>query len=255
MNLFADMGVQPGTLQAGLVAATASTDTTAPTSTITSPASGATVQSGVPVTITGTATDTGGGLVGGVEVSTDDGATWHPATGRGSWSYTWTPAAPAPTTIKSRAADDSGNIGAPGAGIPVTVELPSGPLTVTFDDLGPGGHNLSGQYPSGVINWGTTTWYLSGPYGQFTTNSISFANSGVTIGTFTFMTARRLISVRAFNGGGGASTVTLACAGNPTKSQSVGANQAPTITHRLEHAVFDGHGGQLKRLGHQLRQR
>ena len=35
MNLFADMGAQPSTLQAGLVAATASTDTTAPTSTIT----------------------------------------------------------------------------------------------------------------------------------------------------------------------------------------------------------------------------
>ena len=35
VNLFADMGVQPTTLLAGLVAATASTDTTAPTSTIT----------------------------------------------------------------------------------------------------------------------------------------------------------------------------------------------------------------------------
>ena len=35
VNLFADMGVQPGTLQPGLVLASASTDTTAPTSTIT----------------------------------------------------------------------------------------------------------------------------------------------------------------------------------------------------------------------------
>ena len=34
VNLLADMGIQPGTLQSGLVAATASTDTTAPTSTI-----------------------------------------------------------------------------------------------------------------------------------------------------------------------------------------------------------------------------
>ena len=41
--------------------------------------------------ITGTATDTGGGVVGGVEVSVDGGTTWHPASGRASWTYTWTP--------------------------------------------------------------------------------------------------------------------------------------------------------------------
>ena len=37
VNLFADMGVQPTTLLTGLVAASASTDTSPPTSTITSP--------------------------------------------------------------------------------------------------------------------------------------------------------------------------------------------------------------------------
>ena len=57
VNLFADMGVQPATLQAGLVAATASTDTTPPSSPITAPTAGATVPSGSAVTITGTATD------------------------------------------------------------------------------------------------------------------------------------------------------------------------------------------------------
>ena len=40
MNLFADMGAQPATLQAGLVAASASTDTAAPTAAITSPGDG-----------------------------------------------------------------------------------------------------------------------------------------------------------------------------------------------------------------------
>ena len=72
------MGVQPDTLQSGLAAATASTDTTAPTAAITSPAAGATLPVGSPVTITGTATDAGGGVVAGVEVSTDDGSTWQP---------------------------------------------------------------------------------------------------------------------------------------------------------------------------------
>ena len=40
VNLLADMGAQPTTLDAGLVAATKSTDTTGPTATITSPAAG-----------------------------------------------------------------------------------------------------------------------------------------------------------------------------------------------------------------------
>ncbi len=87
VNLFADMHVQPQTLMSGLTTATASTDTTAPRSTITSPTSGAAVANGAGLTVTGTASDVGG-VVGGVEVSVDGGATWHPATGTASWSYT-----------------------------------------------------------------------------------------------------------------------------------------------------------------------
>src|SRR5262249_32149382 len=52
VNLLADMGVQAATLQPGLVAASASTDTIAPSSTITSPSNGATVVGGVPIAIT-----------------------------------------------------------------------------------------------------------------------------------------------------------------------------------------------------------
>ena len=113
INLFADMGVQPGSLMSGLVPATMSTDHTAPTSTITSPVNGAVVKQGVPITITGTAKDSGGGVVAGVEVSIDGGLTWHPATGHTSWSYTWTPTTSGQVTIMSRAADDSGNIETP----------------------------------------------------------------------------------------------------------------------------------------------
>ena len=83
VNLLADMGAQPATLQAGLRRGhRLDRHARRPTSTITSPAA-ATVQRPAPtVTITGTATDAGGGVVGGVEVSADGGATWHPATGR-----------------------------------------------------------------------------------------------------------------------------------------------------------------------------
>ena len=138
------MSVQPASLQSGLVAATASTDLTAPTSTITAPAAGATVQTGVPVLITGTATDTGG-LVGGVEVSTDNGATWHRATGRGSWSYNWTPTSVGPATIRSRAADDSGNIESPSAGRSVTVQLRACPCAIWNDTVTPGFISASTQ--------------------------------------------------------------------------------------------------------------
>jgi hypothetical protein len=121
VNLFADMGVQPATRQPGLVPATASTDHTAPTSTITAPSAGSSVTSGTIVTITGTAADSGGGVVGGVEVSTDGGTTWHPAKGREGWSYSWQPKIAGSTVIKSRAVDDSGNLESPLAGRGVTV--------------------------------------------------------------------------------------------------------------------------------------
>jgi hypothetical protein len=130
VNLFADMGVQPAALQSGLNVAAASTDAVAPVSTITSPASGATVGSGSPITITGTASDTGGGVVGGVEVSTDGGATWNRATGRESWSYAWTPGAASTPVIKSRAVDDSGNLETPSAGVSVTVGSQVCPCTI-----------------------------------------------------------------------------------------------------------------------------
>jgi hypothetical protein len=118
VNLFADMGVFAQTLQSGLVPATQSSDTTAPASTITSPANGAGLIQNQTVTITGTATDAAG-QVGGVEVSTDGGSTWNPATGTTSWSYNWTPVSAGTATIQARAVDYSLNLETPGPGISV----------------------------------------------------------------------------------------------------------------------------------------
>ncbi len=118
INLFADMGVQPQTLQSGLIAATQSTDTTPPVSSI-SPIGTVTAQQ--IVTISGTATDTGGGIVAGVEVSTDGGATWHPASGTATWTYNWWSQSPGTFQILSRAVDDSLNLEVPGSGQSVTV--------------------------------------------------------------------------------------------------------------------------------------
>ncbi|MET4329771.1 VCBS repeat-containing protein [Bradyrhizobium sp. i1.15.2] len=132
VNLFADMGVQPATLQASLVIAAQSTDHTGPTSTITN-LSATSVVEGQSITVTGTASDAGG-VIGGVEVSTDGGSTWHPASStvgasNVSWTYTFAAGAPGQLKIRSRAVDDSLNLEVPGTGVAYTV-TPSSNLTI-----------------------------------------------------------------------------------------------------------------------------
>jgi len=87
---------------------------------------------------------------------------------------------------------------------------------------------LNGQYPTGVIDWGTNAWFLSAPWGGFTTKSIGFNGPGLTSGAFTFLTPRRLVSIQAYNGGV-ATTVTLQCAGQTSKVQAVAPGQLVTI--------------------------
>src|SRR5262245_49218026 len=110
-------------------------DTTPPTSTIMSPTEGATVLIGTQVAITGTASDAGGGSVARVEVSVDGGGAFSAATGTNAWSFTWTPSAPGPATIKSRAVDSAGNVQNPPTEIHVTVDAPP-TSTITFPTEG-----------------------------------------------------------------------------------------------------------------------
>ncbi len=75
-----------------------------PITTITSPTPAAVVANGT-VTVTGTATDAGNGI-GGVEVSIDNGSTWHLATGTTSWSYSFPSGAPGTVwNVQARAFD------------------------------------------------------------------------------------------------------------------------------------------------------
>src|SRR5262245_4101708 len=106
-------------------------DRIAPTSAITSPMSGATVLTRVTVSITGTASDTGGS-VARVEVSVDGGVTYSAATGTTAWSFNWTPDTTGPASIRSRAVDDSGNTQNPPAQITVTVIQDTTPPTSTI---------------------------------------------------------------------------------------------------------------------------
>lgn len=191
VNLFADMGVQPATLQSRLIAAAASTDTAGPSAAITGPAAGATVQAGSPTTISGTAADTGGGVVGGVEVSTDGGASWHPANGRGTWTYTWTPAVAGPVTLRARAADDSANVGAD-ATLAVTVGARTCPCSI----WGPG---ATPAIPADPDNTGTEvgTKFRTDVAGTVTAIRYykSTANTGTHVGRLWAASGTQLASV------------------------------------------------------------
>ncbi|MCB8819390.1 DUF4082 domain-containing protein [Microvirga rosea] len=133
VNLFADMGVQPETLQASLVLATTTTDHTAPTATLTFPNGTANIYEGQRITISGTAADVGG-IVAGVEVSTDGGATWHKATGRNNWTYTWNTQGSGTYQVLARAVDDSVNLGAATTPLTVTVKPAQTDSLFSFSD-------------------------------------------------------------------------------------------------------------------------
>ena len=53
---------------------------------------------------------------------------------------------------------------------------------------------LEGQYPAGVIDWGAGQWYLSPPFGQLQSKSVSVGDER-TSATFTFLTPRTLLQL------------------------------------------------------------
>jgi len=169
------MGVQPATLQGGLVPAVASTDTTPPTSAITSPSSGTTVSPGSSVTISGTAVDSGGGVVGAVEISLDGGTTWHPAVGRENWSYSATFTNTGTVNVRTRAADDSGNLEVPGPGITFTVGTGGPPPPPTVGSVNPNSGPQGRSLPSVIITGSNFQSGASCSFGAGTTvNSCAF---------------------------------------------------------------------------------
>jgi hypothetical protein len=129
--------------------------------------------------------------------------------------------------VRARAADDSGNIQSSPTTVSFTV---SGLVLVTFDSgLSNSNRVLNGQYPTGVIDWGTNVWYFSGPWNLFTTNSVGFNGPGRTSGTFSLVNPMRMLRVDAYNGGSSASTVTLSCAGQTQRQVTVNPGQVMTI--------------------------
>lgn len=112
VNILTDMGAPATTLAPGLSAVTASTDTVAPTVSIVTPTAGQNLSEGSLLTVTGTASDVGG-RVAGVEVSVDGGASFHPADGTDTWTYTGVLSGNGAGAVQVRATDDSVRTSAP----------------------------------------------------------------------------------------------------------------------------------------------
>ena len=203
---------------------TSTPDTTPPSVAITAPSAGSTV-SGSTVAVMADAADDAG--IASVQFMID-GVNLGSADAVPPYSITWnsTMASNGIHAISARAVDTAGH---PTTSQAVNVTVSNTALSIiTFNDLPSAGGALNGPYPSGVVDWGSNAWWRSGPWGQFTTNSVSFTSSGVSA-SFRFIAPRRLVSLRAFNGGTTTSTVTLSCAGNPSKTTAVGPNQVLTI--------------------------
>lgn len=100
--------------------------------------------------------------------------------------------------------------------------------TITFDDKYGQDQLLNGQYPQNIIDWGTNLWWHSAPWGKFTTKSVSFNSPSSTAESFSFVTPRKLVSLQAYNGGG-QTTVTLTCPGQPSKQTSIPTDTINTI--------------------------
>ena len=101
---------------------------------------------------------------------------------------------------------------------------------MTFDDLSAPDRPLTGPYPAAVANWGGGAWYLSSPYGRFTTQSVSYNGPAATSATVSLLAPQRVVQIDAYNGGSVPSTITLSCAGLPTVQSILPVDAVQTIT-------------------------
>ncbi|MBC7402310.1 MAG: DUF4082 domain-containing protein [Microbacteriaceae bacterium] len=191
VNLLADMGAQPLTLVAPLVAATASVDTTPPTVTVSAPVTGTAIANGTPVTITGTASDVGG-VIAGVNISLDNGTTWHPAVGTSSWSYAYIQHGIGGQKVLIRAVDDSANYSATPASVTYTIGGPYSVFGAEVPKAADYGDPSAAEL--GLRFTPTTSGFISGVRFYKST-----ANTGVHVGSVWSSAGVRLATVNFAN--------------------------------------------------------
>jgi hypothetical protein len=84
------------------------------------------------------------------------------------------------------------------------------PSYVTFDDPHlAAGTPLVGQYPSGVVDWGSGDWQIGTPLGKFGTFTLALADEHATGAQFKFYAPRIFAGVDVYNDGATDATVTV----------------------------------------------
>ena len=74
------------------------------------------------------------------------------------------------------------------------------PRKVDFDDPHlAAGTILRGQYPSGVIDWGSKTWQIAVPHGRFSTFNLQSADAKADKAEFSFVSPRVFAGVTVLN--------------------------------------------------------
>src|SRR5262249_38106411 len=139
-------------------------------------------------------TDTGGGVVGGVEVSLDGGATWRRASGRANWTYSWIPGTLGTFSIVSRAVDDSGNLEVTGTPISVTVTPGNWPCSLWSSSVVPWAVNGSDpnsievgvKFTSDVNGQITALRFYKGSTNTGTHTGHLWTGTGTLLGSLTF---------------------------------------------------------------------
>ncbi len=176
-------------------------DPYAPESAITDPTNGQIITT-LNYTIQGTAHDYYSGLTQ-VEVSTDDGSTWQPATGTTNWTYNWNIPGNGTYTLKARATDVAGNVQTLFTPITVTVAASGGTTTptvgcapfnaqVNIQGFAFVPQNLTVSVGS-TVQWTNldTTAHTSTSAGNWDSGSLnqnqSFSHTFNTVGTFNYI--------------------------------------------------------------------
>jgi hypothetical protein len=86
----------------------------------------------------------------------------------------------------------------------------SPPLYLTFDDPHlPAETPLVGQYPSGVIDWGSGAWRIGTPLGKFGTFTLALSNPKIDSASFDFYAPRIFVGIDIYNDGNADATVTI----------------------------------------------
>jgi hypothetical protein len=84
------------------------------------------------------------------------------------------------------------------------------PSLITFDDPHlPAGTPLLGQYPSGVIDWGSGEWKIGTPYGKFGTFTLALSDPNAMRAEFNFYSPRIFAGLDVYNGGDQNATLTV----------------------------------------------